>query len=98
MSTALEACDILTDHRRREVHEKLGIDDRELESWDAVSCCRLRVPFHDRVISQFEGYGELEELDWEAYRARWRHLPTDRIPEAEGDSTDRYRLSSRRTC
>ncbi len=93
LSTALEACDILTDHRRREVHEKLGIDDRELESWDAVSC-RLRVPFHDGVISQFEGYGELEELVWEAYRARYGDISRlDRILEAEGDSTDRYRLS-----
>jgi len=28
------------------------------------------VPFHDGVISQFEGYGELQDLDWDNYREK----------------------------
>ena len=33
---------------------------------------RLFVPFHDDgIISHFEGYEDLEELDWDAYRAKY---------------------------
>jgi trehalose/maltose hydrolase-like predicted phosphorylase len=52
------------------------------------------VPFHDGVISQFEGYGELGELDWAAYRAQYGDIRRlDRILEAEGDTVNRYKAS-----
>ena len=58
----------------------------------AASCF---LPFHDDgIISQFEGYEELEELDWEGYRARYGNIQRlDRILEAEGDSPNRYKAS-----
>lgn len=93
LATARELGRVLTPHRRGELHEKLGIDEGELAEWDEVSR-RLRVPFHDDVISQFEGYEDLEELDWEGYRARYGDIARlDRILEAEGDTPNRYRLS-----
>ncbi len=62
-------------------------------SWEDVSR-RLYVPRHDGVLSQFAGYGELEELDWEGRRARYGDIRRlDRILEAEGDSVNRYRAS-----
>jgi trehalose/maltose hydrolase-like predicted phosphorylase len=53
------------------------------------------VPFHgDGIISQFEGYEDLEELDWEAYRAEHDNIQRmDRILRAEGDDPDRYMLA-----
>ena len=53
------------------------------------------MPFHgDGIISQFEGYEQLAELDWEAYRARYGNIQRlDLILEAENDSTNRYKLS-----
>jgi trehalose-phosphatase len=55
----------------------------------------MRVPFHqDGVISQFEGYEQLEELDWEGYRKRYGSIQRlDRILEAEGDTPNRYKVS-----
>jgi trehalose/maltose hydrolase-like predicted phosphorylase len=48
----------------------------------------------DGVISQFAGYMELKELDWDAYRAKHGNIGRlDRILKAEGDSPDRYKLS-----
>ena len=44
-----------------------------MSQWDHVSR-RMFVPFHDGVISQFEGYGELAELDWDAYRKRYGNI------------------------
>ncbi|MEU6944432.1 glycoside hydrolase family 65 protein [Streptomyces sp. NPDC046316] len=79
--------------RRSELSEQLSLDDGELARWEDVSR-RLYVPFHEGVVSQFEGYGELAELDWEAYRARYGDIRRlDRILEAEGDTVNRYQAS-----
>ena len=54
----------------------------------------MKVCFHDGVISQFEGYEALEELDWEDYRRRYPDMSRlDRILEAEGDTPNRYKLA-----
>ena len=55
----------------------------------------MYVPFHDDgIISQFEGYDALAELDWAAYRRRYGDIQRlDLILEAEGDSPNRYKLS-----
>ncbi|MEZ5582228.1 MAG: hypothetical protein R3F37_05080 [Candidatus Competibacteraceae bacterium] len=45
-------------------------------------------------MSQFEGYEDLQELDWQAYREKYGDIHRlDRILEAEGDSANRYKLS-----
>jgi alpha,alpha-trehalase len=89
----LEALD-LTEMRRQNLVEKLSIKPEELERWRDISR-KMRIVFHDNnVISQFEGYGELEEFDWEAYRKKYENIHRlDRILEAEGDSPNRYKLS-----
>jgi trehalose/maltose hydrolase-like predicted phosphorylase len=53
------------------------------------------VPFHDDgIISQFEGYDELEEFDWDGYREKYGDIHRlDRILEAEGDTPNRYKVS-----
>ncbi|WP_405860884.1 glycoside hydrolase family 65 protein [Streptomyces sp. NBC_00090] len=79
--------------RRSELVERLSLDDEELSRWEHVSR-RLYVPFHQGVVGQFEGYCELAELDWEAYRARYGDIRRlDRILEAEGDTVNRYQAS-----
>jgi trehalose/maltose hydrolase-like predicted phosphorylase len=57
---------------------------------------RMFVPFHgDGLISQFEGYEELEELDWKSYQTKYGNIQRlDRILRAEGDTPDRYKLSN----
>ena len=56
---------------------------------------RMFVPFHDEgIISQFEGYEELKELDWEGYRERYGNIQRlDRILRAEGNDPNRYKVS-----
>ena len=52
------------------------------------------VPFHDGVISQFEGYGDLAELDWDRLRRQYGNIQRlDRILEAEHDDVNRYKAS-----
>ncbi|MGW1349826.1 glycoside hydrolase family 65 protein [Streptomyces sp. NPDC002409] len=93
LARGLDLLDELPAARRAELRERLLLDDGELDRWDDVSR-RLHVPFHQGVVSQFEGYGELAELDWEAYRARYGDIRRlDRILEAEGDTVNRYQAS-----
>jgi trehalose/maltose hydrolase-like predicted phosphorylase len=93
LTHALRALRLLPPDRQAELLDQLRITREDLDQWQAVSR-KMRVLFHDGVISQFEGYDQLEEFDWEGYRARYGDIQRlDRILEAEGDSTDRYRLS-----
>ena len=91
---ALETLELLPDHRRTELAERTGLAREELERWEEVSR-KLRVPFHDGdIISQFEGYGDLEELDWDRLRRRHGDIRRlDRLLEADGDTPNRYKAS-----
>ena len=93
VSRALELLEVLSDRRVAELRERLGISDGDIERWTDLTR-RMRVCFHDGVISQFDGYETLAEFDWERYRNQYGDIARlDRILEAEGDSTNRYRLS-----
>jgi trehalose/maltose hydrolase-like predicted phosphorylase len=85
---------LLPDSRADALRERLGITDAELERWREMSG-KMFVPFHDDgIISQFEGYEALEELDWDAYRAKYGNIQRlDRILRAEGDDPNRYKLA-----
>ena len=91
---ALEVLDLLPDMRRAELMTRLGLSADEMARWDDISR-RMFVPFHgDGIISQFEGYEKLIELDWEAYRSRYGNIQRlDLILEAENDSANHYKLS-----
>ncbi len=91
---ALETMELLPDTRRQLLMEKLALKPEELEHWEDISR-KMRVVFHDDgIISQFEGYDQLEEFDWEGYREKYGDIHRlDRILEAEGDTPNRYRLS-----
>ncbi|MFE4609953.1 glycoside hydrolase family 65 protein [Streptomyces niveus] len=93
LARAVELSRALPDPRRRELFERLRMDPAEPERWDDVAH-RLHVPYHEGVISQFEGYADLGELDWDRYRGQYGDIRRlDRILEAEGDSVNRYKAS-----
>jgi trehalose/maltose hydrolase-like predicted phosphorylase len=85
---------LLPASRADALRSRLEIAEEELTLWEDMSR-RMFVPFHDDgIISQFEGYEELEELDWEGYRERYGNIQRlDRILRAEGDDPNRYKVS-----
>jgi trehalose/maltose hydrolase-like predicted phosphorylase len=91
---ALDVLELLSNMRRAELTTRLGISAEEIARWREIGR-RMVVPFHDDgIISQFEGYDDLRELDWEGYRARYGNIQRlDLILEAEGDSANRYKLA-----
>ncbi|WP_171113597.1 MULTISPECIES: glycoside hydrolase family 65 protein [Streptomyces] len=93
LTRTLELLNGLPEPRRRELAERTGLDDEELDQWDEISRT-LHVPFHEGVISQFDGYGDLAELDWHRYRQEYGDIRRlDRILEAEDDTVNRYQAS-----
>jgi trehalose/maltose hydrolase-like predicted phosphorylase len=91
---AQQVLDLLPERRQRALRDRLCLTEAELQTWRAMAR-KMFVPFHDDgVISQFEGYEALKELDWDYYRARHGKIQRlDRILKAEGDDPDDYKLS-----
>ncbi|MFO7642891.1 MAG: glycoside hydrolase family 65 protein [Desulfosarcina sp.] len=94
LRTALKALEALAPHRRADLLANLGLEPVEIGRWQDI-VRKMRVVFHgDHIISQFEGYDQLLEFDWEAYRGKYGNIQRlDRILEAEGDTTNRYKVS-----
>lgn len=94
LARTADALTLLTDHDCGSLWDRLQVNVTEVSRWEHVSR-RLRVPFHpDGVLSQFEGYEQLAEFDWDRYRTQYGNIGRlDLILEAEGDSPNNYRLS-----
>ena len=91
---ALEVLHLLPERRREALRAAIGLTDGEVERWGEMSR-KMFVPFHgEGLISQFEGYEDLEELDWDHYREKYGNIQRlDRILRAEGDDPDKYKLT-----
>ena len=94
LTRALDVLDMLPKARARQICERIGLDPAETERWHEISR-KLRIPFlGDGIISQFEGYDALQELDWEGYRAKYGDIHRlDRILNAEGNDPNAYKAS-----
>ncbi len=94
LGEALKVLDMLPADRRSELCESIDLKEEEIERWNDITC-RMRIVFHgDGIISQFEGYEDLEEFDWDGYREKYGDIQRlDRILEAESDSPNRYKAS-----
>jgi trehalose/maltose hydrolase-like predicted phosphorylase len=92
--TAQAVLDLLPASRRELLCARMGLRDDEIRQWREMSR-RMFVPFHgDGIISQFEGYEDLQELDWDGYRSKYDDVQRlDRILRAEGDDPDGYKLA-----
>ena len=94
LRTALDFVGLLSDTRRQELFTDLNIGEDEIDRWEMISR-KMYVPFmKSGIISQFEGYEDLKDLDFEAYRKKYGDIQRlDRILKAEGDSPNRYKVS-----
>ncbi|WP_241386801.1 glycoside hydrolase family 65 protein [Rhodococcus sp. CH91] len=90
---ALDVFEVLSKSRQTALRARLRVTDEELRVWSEMSR-KMFVPYHDGVISQFEGYEDLEELDWDHYRAEYGNIGRmDRILRAEGRDPNAYKVA-----
>ncbi len=94
LNKAIELQKILSQAHLEELCEKLQIEQSEIQRWEDIRL-KMKIVFHDDdIISQFEGYENLKELDWDLYRQKYENIQRlDRILEAEGDSANQYKIS-----
>ncbi len=80
--------------KKQKVLEKIGLKEDELQKWHK-EIKRMSLSISDEgIIEQFDGYFNLKELDWDAYREKYDNIHRmDRILKAEGKSPDEYKVS-----
>ncbi len=95
MKHALIVLETLDVKRADELKAQLNIEPEDLERWDRISR-NMFIPFvkADRIFSQFEGFEDLEELDWEHYHEKYGEiLRLDRIMEKEGKDVNKFKAT-----
>ncbi|MGL1861326.1 MAG: beta-phosphoglucomutase family hydrolase [Pseudodesulfovibrio sp.] len=94
LEKALETLGELPPKVRKKIISKIGITDEELAKWEDMTTKLNVVLTDDGIISQFDGYMDLDELDWDGYRKRFYSIGRmDRILKAENDSPDHYKVA-----
>jgi trehalose/maltose hydrolase-like predicted phosphorylase len=74
--------------------QKLDLKEEELNYWKKISQ-KLNIVISDEgIISQYDGYFDLKELDWEGYLKKYDNIyRLDRILKAEGKSADEFKVA-----
>jgi len=82
------------ENKIRGLKDKINLDDKEILAWKDIKN-NLEVNMNeDGIVAQFNGYFDLKELDWEAYRKEYTNIyRMDRILKAEGKSPDDYKVA-----
>ncbi len=94
MHKAIETIEYLPEEVLTHLSERIGFQISEVEKWKEIVNKMNVVITDDYIISQFDGYMDLMELDWDHYRERYGDIHRlDRILKTEGDSTDRYKVT-----
>lgn len=71
-----------------------GVDKKEIEEWQNIASKLNLVINNEGIIAQYDGYFDILELDWDAYRQKYGNIyRLDRILKAEGKSPDAYKVA-----
>lgn len=77
-----------------EALQQKGFSLTELEQWNEIASKLNLVINEDGILAQYDGYFDLNELDWDAYRKKYGSIyRMDRILKAEGKSPDAYKVA-----
>jgi len=91
---AAETFHALPESVRERLSKRIALRPEEPEAWRHVARGLTVVWSKDGIISQFDGYMDLEELDWSHYRNTYANIRRmDRILKAEDDTPDRYKVA-----
>jgi trehalose/maltose hydrolase-like predicted phosphorylase len=74
--------------------DKLRLTGGETERWNDIASRLNLVISPDGIIAQYDGYFDLNELDFDYYRAKYGNIyRMDRLLKAEGKSPDEYKVA-----
>jgi alpha,alpha-trehalase len=91
---ALDVFDVIPEEHCSCICAKLDVKDAEIAHLQDISRKMRPIVHEGGILSQFEGYSELEEFDWKTYQEKHGQvMRLDRILEAEDDTPNRYKAS-----
>jgi beta-phosphoglucomutase family hydrolase len=94
LEKAMEVIDSLSSDALKRLKEKIGFEIKETKKWQEIRRKLNVVMTEDGIISQFDGYMKLKELNWDHYREKYGNIHRmDRILKAKGDSPDAYKVA-----
>ncbi len=85
---------LLDKEARAALESRIDFDKSELETWKNIKT-RLNLVINEiGIISQYDGYFDLKELNWQYYRDKYPDIHRmDRILKSEGKSADDYKVA-----
>ncbi len=94
LSSAKEVAGMLPLGVRKKLFKKIKISEKTISFWQNQSQ-NIDILFNKQgIISQFDGYFKLKELDWQYYRRKYKDIHRlDRILKSEGKSCDEYKVA-----
>ncbi|MDP3981072.1 MAG: beta-phosphoglucomutase family hydrolase [Chlamydiota bacterium] len=94
MHKTVEMVDHLPKDTLSHLKSKIGFSIDECSRWNEI-VNKMAVPIDQNlIISQFEGYMNLKEIDWEHYRQKYNDIHRlDRILKSEGDTPNPYKVA-----
>jgi beta-phosphoglucomutase family hydrolase len=80
--------------KKNALMDKLKFTTGETERWNDIASRLNLVLSPDGIISQYDGYFDLKELNFDEYRQKYNNIyRMDRILKAEGKSPDEYKVA-----
>ena len=94
LRVALKVLSELDEAARHSLTERVGLTSEETTRWKEITRRMNLVISDEGILAQFDGYFELEELDWDHYRRSYDDIHRmDRILKAEGKSPDAFKVA-----
>lgn len=94
LDRAVNICSILPPKECQTLFRKIGVTSADIKRWNKVAKKMNIVINNKGIISQFDGYFKLKELNWGYYREKYKNVQRlDRILKAEGKDPDEYKVS-----
>ena len=91
---AFELLNLIPVADRKAVIELISLSEAELSHWREIGKKLNIVISPVGILSQYDGYFDLKELDWDAYKAKFGNIyRLDRILKAEGKSADEFKVA-----
>ncbi|GAG73073.1 unnamed protein product, partial [marine sediment metagenome] len=91
---AIEISNILNKYSKNYVVKKINLKAMEIKKWEDIGKKINLVISEDGMISQFDGYIDLKELDWKKYLSKSKKINRmDRLLKAEGILPDEFKIS-----
>jgi len=86
--------ELLGNQRQKRLFGKIDLHRDEIEKWGEIHKKLRLVISKEGILSQYDGYFDLKELDWDHYLKKYGNIyRMDRILKAEGKSADEYKVA-----